>query len=242
VQDYFKRRVAEARKFVPDSTQANEDGGAPRLKLKMGAAKTPEPSSQRLTLRLPGQKPDTVPREERGQPGVTVDSEALRRQQELVRAGSNGQDLHARSTPPTTRNLRKPPGSPRSSSGKGQVSQEHQRSSSATSLARSSTAAVKSEAQAVPSPGSAAVISREDSQDSARHTGGSPGAAASPIPPAAGSEMPRPPSATPRQSSGSPWPPSNPVSHPVHAFSLQNVSPLDSLMRQPGKGTHHPGS
>lgn len=210
--------------------------------MKMGAAKTPEPSSQRLTLRLPGQKPDTVPREERGQPGVTVDSEALRRQQELVRAGSNGQDLHARSTPPTTRNLRKPPGSPRSSSGKGQVSQEHQRSSSATSLARSSTAAVKSEAQAVPSPGSAAVISREDSQDSARHTGGSPGAAASPIPPAAGSEMPRPPSATPRQSSGSPWPPSNPVSHPVHAFSLQNVSPLDSLMRQPGKGTHHPGS
>ncbi|KAL2005009.1 hypothetical protein VTN00DRAFT_2859 [Thermoascus crustaceus] len=238
LEDYFKRRVAEARKLVPDSTQTNGDGGAPRLKLRMGAVKTPEPSSQRLTLKLPGQKPDTVPKEERMQPGVTVDGEALRRQQELVRAGSNGQDIHARATPPTTRNLRKPPGSPRSSSGKGQMPQEHQRSSSATSLARSSTAAVKSEAQAAPSPGLAAVISREGSQESVKQTGGSP-AAASPVLPAAGSEMPPPSSATPRPSSGSPWPPSHPVSHPPHAYPSQNVSPLDSVLRQPGKDASH---
>lgn len=51
----------------------------------MGASKTPESSSQRLTLRLPGRKPSAAVIEDSPQLGVSVDNEALKRQQELVR-------------------------------------------------------------------------------------------------------------------------------------------------------------
>ena len=52
----------------------------PRVKLRM-PAKSPEPS--KITLKFGGQKSSSTP-------AMSVDSEALKRQQDLVRAGANG--------------------------------------------------------------------------------------------------------------------------------------------------------
>ncbi|GAD92639.1 conserved hypothetical protein [Paecilomyces variotii No. 5] len=188
LEDHFKRRVTEAKRVVPDDIQEGTDSSTPRLRLRMATTDTPEPSSssQRLTLRLPGQKSDGTSKDEKTQSGVTVDSEALKRQQDLVRAGSNGQDIDARSVP-STRNLRRN-GSPKLGA-KFQAPHEHKGPSSAPSPARSTTAAIKSEAQAVASPNLATVQSREDSQESMRLQGAATiplasNSAASSVPPA----------------------------------------------------------
>ncbi|KAJ9192076.1 hypothetical protein DTO164E3_6741 [Paecilomyces variotii] len=220
LEDYFKKRVAEAKRVVPDGIQEGTDGSTPRLRLRMATTKTPEPSSssssQRLTLRLPGQKSDGTPKDERTQPGVTVDSEALKRQQELVRAGSNGQDIDARSTP-STRNLRRN-GSPKLGA-RFQIPPERRGSSSAPSPARSTTTAVKSEGQAVASPNLAAVQSREDSQESMRPAAGTT------IPLASQSTVLSPPDLAPPNVTGSP---SIPVDQPAYLKVPQNVS-FDSI-------------
>ncbi|KAL8850467.1 MAG: hypothetical protein Q9221_004609 [Calogaya cf. arnoldii] len=73
LEDYFYRRLAEAKKVVPEPPQ-------PKVKLRM-PAKTPDPP--KITLKFGTTKPS-------GTSGVSVDSEALRRQQDLVNAGMNG--------------------------------------------------------------------------------------------------------------------------------------------------------
>lgn len=113
-QEYFRRRVAEAKKLVPDPMQVDGDPEPPRIKLKMGT-RMPQSMAQRLTLKLAGQDSDAPSKDNGQQPGVTVDDEALKRQQELVRAGSAAQEVDAHRTSPRTRSLRRPPGSPRSS-------------------------------------------------------------------------------------------------------------------------------
>lgn len=76
--------------------------------------RTPEPAAQRLTLKMRGQVSETPSKDERLQTGVSIDNESLRRQQDLVRAGSS-QDVDAPRMSPRTRTLRRHMGSPRSS-------------------------------------------------------------------------------------------------------------------------------
>lgn len=232
VQEYFKRRVAEAKTVVRDSTQTNGNNGTRRLRLKVGADKTPEPPPQRLTIKLPGLKAG-VAKEKKEQSGVSVDNESLKRQQDLVKAGSNGQET--RQAPPITRSLRRPPASPTSSTGKGTESQAQQRRPSVSSPARSALATVESEAQTLPSPRSAVGPSREGSQEPGKPVAMSPGPA-SPVGSALGSSMPPmpPPSIIRRRQSSSPCHLSHPVTHPQ--TELNNTSPLDSILWQPGKG------
>lgn len=105
--------MTEAKKLVPDSIQVDGAPEMPRIRLKMGA-KDPEPTAQRLTLKMPGQTSETpkdVPSS-----GVAVDNDSLKRQQDLVRTGSASQSQDADAPrSPRTRSLRRQIGSPRSS-------------------------------------------------------------------------------------------------------------------------------
>ncbi|KAK2741046.1 hypothetical protein FQN57_005783 [Myotisia sp. PD_48] len=107
LENHFNRRLAEAKKVVPEPVPdqngrtVSTDHATPRIKLKVGGPNTPEPAAQKLTLRLPGKPVDSTR-------GLTpsqgrADSEALKRQQEFVKAGVNG-EIANQSTP--SRNLR----------------------------------------------------------------------------------------------------------------------------------------
>ncbi|KAL8803408.1 MAG: hypothetical protein Q9182_003206 [Xanthomendoza sp. 2 TL-2023] len=74
LEKYFYRRLEEAKKVVAEPPQ-------PKVKLRM-PAKSPEPP--KITLKFGGPKASSAI-------GVSVDSEALKRQQDLVNAGMNGQ-------------------------------------------------------------------------------------------------------------------------------------------------------
>nr|KMM64239.1 hypothetical protein CPAG_00591 [Coccidioides posadasii RMSCC 3488] len=102
LEQHFLRRLEAARRAVPEPAPASE-GGPTRIKLRVGTTKTPEPSSQKLTLKFPGKSAEATG--DKQHLGVSVDSESLRRQQELVRAGSGRTETP--SQPPTsTRVLR----------------------------------------------------------------------------------------------------------------------------------------
>ncbi len=88
LEDYFHRRLAEAKRVVAEPPQ-------PRVKLRM-PAKSPEPS--KITLKFGGHKGA-------GTPAMSVDNEALKRQQDLVRAGANG---HATASGSTSKALHGP--------------------------------------------------------------------------------------------------------------------------------------
>lgn len=89
LEEYFHRRLVEAKRIVAEPPQ-------PRVKLRM-PAKSPEPS--KITLKFGGQK-------SAGTPAMSVDNEALKRQQDLVRAGANGHATAPGST--STPSLGKP--------------------------------------------------------------------------------------------------------------------------------------
>ncbi|KAJ5915346.1 hypothetical protein N7466_011279 [Penicillium verhagenii] len=112
LEDYFQQRVAEAKKLVPDPIQVDGHPDLSRIKLKI-ASKIPELGPQRLTLKMAGQVFET-PRDDKALSGVTVDSDSLKRQQELVRTGSTSQEIDAHMSP-RTRSLRRNFGSPKSS-------------------------------------------------------------------------------------------------------------------------------
>ncbi|KAL6715987.1 hypothetical protein ACLMJK_006949 [Lecanora helva] len=78
LEESFHRRLTEAKHVVQEPPQ-------PRVKLRM-PAKSPEPS--KIKLKFGGQKSTSTP-------AMSVDNEALKRQQDLVRAGANG---HATTT------------------------------------------------------------------------------------------------------------------------------------------------
>jgi hypothetical protein len=115
-QEHFKRRVAEAKKLVPNPIQVDghPETEMPRIKLKMGV-KNPEPTASKLTLKMRGQTSETPSKDGGPQSGVTVDNESLKRQQDLVRAGSTSQDVDVPQMSPRTRSLRRHVGSPKSS-------------------------------------------------------------------------------------------------------------------------------
>jgi hypothetical protein len=212
------------------------DNAAPRIRLRMGSTKTPEPLPQKLTLRLPGKAGDPSSSMEMLQSGVTVDSEALKRQQELVRAGSNGLEVPRNSTPPA-RNLRDRSGSgTRCISAMSRRSQDQEIQGSTFGASPvPSTSAIKSEILAGQSPSLTALHSNHDSYDSSKHSNESPFAVS--LESSAGLNTFPPPNATPapncvslRSSLTQTYNLSS------HNMSVHVVSPLDSRLRKPGKG------
>ncbi|KAI9656051.1 MAG: hypothetical protein M1821_005112 [Bathelium mastoideum] len=203
LEDHFKRRLADAKSKVSEPVQ-------PMLKLKSSTSQpTPKPPGTKLRLggakASPAPPPDTPAANPRpsSTPGVSVDSEALRRQQELIQAGVNGQTSEKR---PSSRN-------PFSSSRPGSAAppmpplSRSQQNSSAGSPPLSSSG-VKAEA----SHGASA----SPAPQPLRSASGAPdGRGPSPLPNAT---MP-PPSTAPRIPSGSPLPnghtpaPYAPVTH-----------------------------
>lgn len=115
-QQHFHRRVAEAKKLVPNPIQVDDhpETETPRIKLKMGA-RNPEPAASKLTLKMRGQTSETPSKDDGPRSGVTVDNESLKRQQDLVRAGSASQDVDVPQMSPRTRSLRRHVESPKSS-------------------------------------------------------------------------------------------------------------------------------
>ena len=89
IQEFFEPRLAEARSKVKDPATLNGETGAPRIKLKMNVnTETPEPTQKKLILthNVSSQTPPAT-----SQSGIGVDSEAFKRQQDLVQAGSTSE-------------------------------------------------------------------------------------------------------------------------------------------------------
>lgn len=209
----------------------------------MGSTKTPEPASQKLTLKFQGQKTETPqPSAESVTPGVTVDNEALKRQQELVRAGSNGQDFTQNATP-SSGNLRKHSfGSPQSGPNKKstpltRASQERQRSVSAA-VSSHVMSGIEGEGPGGPSPNLAPSQPAGDSLEPNKIDGAFPESAATRTPSVATpgmSTMGPPLSVTPRPTSGSPRPSQPQIPGQSPSLQAPTVSPLDCRVRQPGR-------
>ncbi|KKZ65328.1 hypothetical protein EMCG_08844 [[Emmonsia] crescens] len=231
LEEYFRRLLAEARKRVPEPPLAtNGDSTTPRIKLRIGTTKTPEPVSQKITLRLPGKVGDQSTDMEHRQGGVSIDNEALRRQQQHVKASSNGLEVPDRPTPPR-RNLRD-----RSGSGTRAVSmrstrsqeQEQQRSMPGASRGRSSSA-VKIEGTGVSTPNLKSLATQESMKpllDAQQRVASSSAEPSKIMPPSA--------NATPIQA--------NNTQALLQSFGSRSypspapaVSPMNLRLRQPGK-------
>lgn len=200
---YFNQRLQEAKDAVSEPPQ-------PKVKLRL-SAKTPE-LPPKITLRF-GQKAASDSAN-----GVTVDSEALKRQQELVKAGANGHTAIANgeaSMGPVVKN-----GIPIASQTQ-TLNQLPQglRSGSAISPPLSANG-VKSELLPIQTP----VVVAQHGSHASNGTLQSPHLAPMSMPPPTG--------LIPRLPSGSPHPQATHTSHSNHMSN-----PLDSRWRQPGKGT-----
>lgn len=213
LEAYFNRRLAEAKRAVPEPPQ-------PKVKLRM-SARSPD-TNPKITLRFGGQKAA-------GSVGVSVDSEALKRQQDLVKAGANGQGAAASDGTPRSSILNPFGGSP-SVPGLPKIpslptaSHDTTRSASAERPA-SSTNGVKNELPPGHSPALGAVqLNRELSRSSEPTHSPNP----------AVSSMPPPSSVTPRLASNSPHPPT--AANNSHGWNAQpSATSFDSRWRQPGK-------
>lgn len=213
-QAFFNKRLAEAKKAVPEPPQQ-------KVKLKMPTAKSPEPTQPKIMLRVGGQK--ASPALTSGiSAGITVDNEALERQKHLVKTGANGQGAtipDGISSHPGSGNTIGP-----SATGAAQPSQAKDHGASAMSRSPS-TNGVKTEGQLGQSPALGAVQLRRPSD-------GSDEAGQSPRP--ASSTMPPPSGVTPRLPSGSPLP--QVQGHSGHVPQHPTTNVFDSKWRQPGKG------
>lgn len=193
-QEYFHTRLAEAKRTVQEPPQ-------PRVKLRM-PAKSPEPS--KITLKFGGQKPS-------GPVAMSVDNEALKRQQDLVRAGANGHTGTTLSQPHKT--------SPGLHSVSGPARLPQERSGSTEHPMNG----LKVEATHGQSP--ALSVIQMNGANEARQS-----------PSAANLHMPPPMNLSSRLPSGSPHPQSlanvaGPTSHTV-------ATPFNTRFRQPDKGGH----
>lgn len=132
-QQEFRQLLTEAKNVVPEPgnseqepSSAIRESSGPRLVLK--PPKTPEAPQSQQKLKL---KFATRQSTEKQENGFSVDSESLRKQQELVRAGSSGMEPPGQ-TP--SRNLRSRSGSglrPRTTSTVGQASHDREVSQNA---------------------------------------------------------------------------------------------------------------
>jgi chromatin structure-remodeling complex subunit RSC4 len=104
------RRVAEARKLVPDPLQVDGTPEMPRIKLKMGTVVPP--ISGKLTLKMPGQSSDTLSNKDGQSSNITINHEPSGPRREIISAEPAVQGV---STPPRARSLRRHVDSPRSS-------------------------------------------------------------------------------------------------------------------------------
>ncbi|MCJ1484725.1 hypothetical protein MMC06_004898 [Schaereria dolodes] len=213
LEGYFKRRLEEAKKAVVEPAQ-------PKVKLRL-SAKSPDPTPK-ITLRF-GQKTGIE-----GNTGVAVDSQALKRQQDLVKAGVNGQSSGLNNGGSSHTGLRNPFGGSSSVAGStvvptlNQLAQERHGSAASSPPA---TNGIKHETQSEKSPALATVQPRNGSNTSDEVI---------PSPDLAALTMPPPASITPRLPSNSPHPQMMTMS--THPPPIQNLSnPLDSRWRLPGK-------
>ncbi|KAL8699238.1 MAG: hypothetical protein Q9201_006120 [Fulgogasparrea decipioides] len=201
---YFYQRLGEAKKVVAEPPQ-------PKVKLRM-PAKSPEPP--KITLKFGGPKPT-------GTAGVSVDSEALKRQQDLVNAGMNGQASNRAGPKVPAGGAQRVPIANGASTLQ-RTSQERTRSDSGE---RPTINGVKTESSMGQSPALASVQLNADRS-------GSLDARQSPHP----SMMPPPlASLTPRPPSGSPHPQSYATNH-YTSTSYSSTSQVESSRRQSGKG------
>ena len=191
-----------------------------KVKLRM-PARSPEPP--KLKLRFGGQKSS-------GTAGVSIDNEALKRQQEVVRSGANPREAPIRGGTPQF-GARNPFGRSPSASGMAQISSLHPGSLAVTkSVSAEHSAAgpngIKNEVPFGQPPAAGAVkLSREtnDSNESIR----------SPLP--AASTMPPPMGTTPRLASYSPHLPSA-TSNGQGWNAQPSGSAHDSRGKQPSRG------
>lgn len=200
----------DAKRVVPDPVQANGDSGTPRIKLKIGSSQTPEPSSQRLTLRLSGQKGSAVSSEGKAQSAGSRDVDASRGRQEPIEANLEVQgDTHGKTT--ATRSVRNSVASPFSSPRGGIGSQ---------AIPTESSASPPSQSHALPSSGPADGSSHDASPDLSIDNSGS------------SSRLPVPITGDMARNESS-WTQS---SRPIQHQSTLHYSPLDSIWRLPGQG------
>ena len=207
-QSYFVNRLAEAKQAVAEPPQ-------PKVKLRV-SARSPEPNPK-ITLRFGGQKPG-------GPPGVSIDNEALQRQQDLVKAGANGRGATVSGiqnpfggSPAVSGSVKIPPLHPATQDRAGSVSSEYPATSAN---------GVKSEVSVGQSPALGAVqLSREFNRSSESTHSPNP----------AISTMGPPSSVNPRISSNSPHPPAAATNSLGHSAQTSAAS-ADPRWRQPGKG------
>ena len=164
--------------------------------------------------------------------GVTVDNDALKRQQDLVKAGANGHGILASDEKPAQPSTRTPfrgtSHTPNATTTNAASQLLKGRRSDSAGSPPMATNGVKNENAAERSPALAAV--RPVSSGS-HETKPAPG----PGTPALGSiSMPPPANVTPRPPSGSP----HPQTAAAHGYTQHISNPLDSRWRQPGKGTY----
>lgn len=213
-QSYFVNRLAEAKQAVAEPPQ-------PKVKLRV-SAKSPE-INPKITLRFGGQKAG-------GPPGVSIDSEALQRQQDMVKAGANGRGAIA-GNEPSSSGPQNPFGGSPAASGSAKipplhpVSQDRAASASAEYSATSANG-VKSEVSVGQSPALGAVQLNRELNRSSESTH-------SPNP--AMSAMGPPSSVNPRIASNSPHPPAAATNSHGHNTQISAAS-SDPRWRQPGKG------
>lgn len=169
-----------------------------------------------------------------------MDSEALKRQQDLVRAGSNGQDYTRNATPSSTEPGKRSVGSPQSALNKKSTplagtSQERQSSVSAA-VSTQAMPGVEAVGAGGPSPKIAAAQPVGESLESNK-TSGIPEPVTPSVPTPAASAMGPPLSVTPKPPGGSPLPaqPQPQTQSQTPAPQAPAVSPLDCRVRQPGK-------
>ena len=188
------------------------------------SARSPEPSQPKLKLHFGGSKSQATTAN--ATTGVAVDDEALKRQQDLVKAGTNGLGVtvDGASSRPGPRN---PFGGSHSGSGSTPIPTLAQMSRSASAASPPATVnGVKSEVQAGQSPALGAVELRRNSSASNE-------AAQSPHPTTL--SMPPPSGVTPRLPSGSPHPPAHAITNHAPPSHVSTTA-FDSRWRQPGKG------
>ncbi|MCJ1387426.1 hypothetical protein MMC18_000269 [Xylographa bjoerkii] len=205
LEAYFNRRLHEAKEAVSEPPQ-------PKVKLRLTANKTTPEIAPKIMLRIVSKATTENTN------GVTVDNEALKRQQDYVKAGANGHVAITNgnsSTKPVT--IFDAPISKSATSD--QLSQD--RLSGMVVTAPIASNGIKSEAQLRQSPAMPATVIRHNSNTSTE-TPQSPHTASI--------NMPPPISITPRLPSGSPHPQIN------HSQNNPISNPLDSRWRQPGKG------
>ncbi|MCJ1290029.1 hypothetical protein MMC34_001564 [Xylographa carneopallida] len=207
LEAYFNRRLNEAKESVSEPPQ-------PKVKLRLTANKTTPELQPKIMLRM-GPKATTESTN-----GVAVDNEALKRQQDHVKAGTNGHTAMTNGGVSSTKLAADPDALINSTSvTPNRLSQDRTGGKVATSSM--ATNGIKSEGQHRPSPTIPATIARHNSNTSTEYPRS---------PHNASTSMPPPTGITPRLPSGSPHP-------QIHHISQNNQSynPLDSRWRLPGK-------